>query len=329
MEKLKNKRNNMYDPVYVSKRDNISIEDAKNKIDLMKQNKVTSLAGFIRRHGEEIGRLKFEQFKETSKHTLEKYIDKYGREDGEIRWFEYLSKKDSTSFNWAISKSNGDDKLAMELYNKRIKELSIKFDLEYFIKKYGTENAEKEMYNFKKRRDSSSYEWALNKAKGDYKLADKIYHERCENKSVSLGKASKESLDIFVPIRDWLLDKEIKESDILFGIDGSKEICLYDKDNKKRYYYDFCIESLKIIIEYNGETFHPNYQKYNMDYLNENWEHPYNKKIKPIEVIENDRLKIINAISKGYDIHVLWSSDDNKIDKIKKIIKNKINKHEN
>jgi hypothetical protein len=67
MEKLKKKRNNMYDPIYVSERDNISIEDAKNKIENMKQNKVTSLAGFIKRHGEELGSIKYDKFKETSK----------------------------------------------------------------------------------------------------------------------------------------------------------------------------------------------------------------------------------------------------------------------
>jgi hypothetical protein len=49
-----------------------------------------------------------------------------------------------------------------------------------------------------------------------------------------------------------------------------------------------------------------------------NWRQ-YNKKLKATEVIENDRIKIINAISKGYDIHIIWSSEDNKIDKIKKL----------
>lgn len=89
----KKKRNSMYDPIYVSKRDNISIKEAENKIEVMKQNKVTSLNGFIKRHGEEIGRVKFEEFKETSKHTLNKYIEKYGYEVGNTKWSEYISKK--------------------------------------------------------------------------------------------------------------------------------------------------------------------------------------------------------------------------------------------
>lgn len=322
----KKKRNSMYDPIYVSKRDNISVEDAKSKIEVMKSNKVTSLTGFIKRHGEEIGRVKFEEFKESSKHTLKKYIDEYGDEYGYIKWNEYLSKKDSTSFNWALYKTNGDYKLAKELYDERIEKLSIKFDINYFINKYGNKDAENEMYKFKKSKDSSSYDWALNKADGDYKLADEIYYKRCEDKCVTLGNASKESLLLFNPLIDWLLEIGIKIEDIFCGIKDSNEICIYDKLNKKRYYYDFCIKSIGIIIEYNGEKFHPNYEKYNIDYLKNNWKHPYNDDISIEDLIKKDKDKINNAISNGYDIHIIWSSDCDKLESIKEIIKNKINK---
>jgi very-short-patch-repair endonuclease len=329
MEITKKKRNSMYDPVYVSERDNISIEEAKSKIDAMKMNKVTSLSGFIKRHGEELGRIKFEKFKQTSKHTLEKYIYKYGEDIGKSKWDEYLSKKDSTSFEWALNKTNGDYELAKDLHNKRIKDLSIKFDLDYFVNKYGSKNAEIEMLKFKKNKDTSSYEWALSKADGDYKLANKIYYDRCDTKAVCLGKASKESLEIFIPIRNWLLNQGFEKDDILFGVSESKEICIYNKENKKRYYYDFCIKSLKLIIEYNGETFHPNYNKYNLEYLKDNWSHPYNKEMNTLDIIKNDKIKIKNAISNGYDIHIIWSSDIDKIENIKRIIKNKINENEN
>ena len=189
----------------------------------MKKNKVTSLNGFIKRHGEEIGRIKFEEFKETSKHTLKKFIEKYGDDVGNEKWNEYLSKKDSTSFNWALSKTKGDHKLASELHNKRIEELSIKFDMNYFIEKYGIEKAEEEMYRFKKNKDTSSYEWALNKAGGDYKLADEIYYKRCEDKSVTLGSASKESMILFNPLIEWLLEIGIEKCDIFCGVKNSNE----------------------------------------------------------------------------------------------------------
>lgn len=320
----KKKRNSMYDPIYVSKRDNISIEEANKKIQLMKRNKSTSLIGFIYRHGEELGKIKFKEFQESSKHTYKKYINKYGNELGNIKWSEYLSKKDSTSFNWALSKANGDNNLAKELHKERINGLSLTYDINYFIDKYGVDNAEFEMNKFKISKDTSSYNWALSKASGDFKLADEIYYKRCESKSVMFGNASKESMLLFNPLIDWLMSLGIKKDDIYCGIENSHEIFIYDKKNKKRYYYDFCIKSIKLIIEYNGEKFHPNYEKYSIDYINQNWVHPYNKNLNVNDLVEFDKRKIDNAINNGYEIHIVWSSDSNKLEKLKNIIKNKI-----
>jgi hypothetical protein len=325
MEINKKKKNSFYDPVYVSKRDNITIEEAMEKIEKMKRNKSTSLSGFIHRHGEELGRLKFIEFQETSKHTLNKFISKYGEEIGKLKWEKYVKTKDSSSYNWAINKAKGDEIVAKMIHEQRLKDLSLKFDDEYFLKKYG-EKAEEEKEKFLKSKDSSSYSWALNKADGDQDLADDIYHRRCSSKAVMFGKASKESSLIFEPIIDWLITEVGFElSDIFFGKKNSKEICIYDKEKKYRYYYDFYIKSLNLIIEYNGEKFHPNYSKYDIDYLKSTFKHPYAKDFNVESLIEKDKEKIEFAIRNGYDIHIIWSSDDFKIEKIKKIIKNKIN----
>lgn len=322
------KRKNFYDPEYVSIRDNISIEEASMKIQNMKKRKATSLEGFVLRHGEELGKVKFEEFQNTSKHTKEKFMQKYGHSVGEKKWEEYLLKKDSTSYSWALKKANGDADLAKEIHEKRKNELSISFDLDYFIKKYGETIAKEKMKEFYHSKDSSSYEWALKKSCGDHKVAKKIYDERCVNKSILFGKASKESLGIFMIIYEWLMGMGLSQNDIFFGAENRHEICLYDSSARYRYYYDFCIEPLKLIIEYNGEKFHPNYEKYSIDYLNENFKHPYDKSTSVEDFIQKDKNKIQNALNHGYEIHVVWSSDDEKIENIKKIIKNKI-KYEN
>lgn len=319
------KRNSQYDPDYVSKRDGISIEEASIKIENMKKRKATSLEGFILRHGEENGRLKFEQFQNTSKHTKEKFMQKYGNFEGEKKWHEYITKKDSTSLNWALKKADGEIELAQEIHKKRKEELSFSFNLEYFIDKYGELLAEEKMKEFISSKDSSSYDWALKKSGGDHKMAQKIYEERCLTKSIMFGKASKESLGVFSIIFDWLLENGFSKKDVLYGVEGSYEICLYDSITKYRYYYDFCIEPLKLIIEYNGEKFHPNYEKFSRNYLVENFKHPYDRTTSVDEFIKKDKDKIQNALNHGYDIHVIWSSDEDKIEKIKKIIKNKIN----
>lgn len=48
---------------------------------------------------------------------------------------------------------------------------------------------------------------------------------------------------------------------IKVGIKGSREWCLSSKkeNNIQRvYFYDFTLPELKLIIEYNGEAYHPN-----------------------------------------------------------------------
>ena len=85
----------LYDPVHVSKKNNITIEEAKKLINDRKKKKATSLEGFILRHGEKKGKELFKKFQETSKHTLEKYKEKY--ENAEEKWNEYVSRKRVTS----------------------------------------------------------------------------------------------------------------------------------------------------------------------------------------------------------------------------------------
>lgn len=319
----------MYDPVYVSKRDGITVEEAVIKVENFKKNKATSLSGFIHRFGDELGRLKFQKFQSTSRHTEEIYISRYGEEVGKKKWKEYLLKKDSTSFSWALKKCGGDIEKAKILSADRIEKLRVKFDLDYFINKYGAEAASMEMDKFYSTKDTSSYQWALKKANFDFKLADKIYQERCDSKSVGLGKASKESIIVLKPVFDWLIENGFESKDIFWGVEGSNEILLYDSTCKKRYYYDFCIESLKLIIEYNGETFHPNYEKHSIEYLKENFTHPYKKDMTAEAMIQKDKDKIAHALRFGYDIHIIWSSEENKTEKILQIIKNKIHEYEN
>jgi hypothetical protein len=231
-----------YNKEFWLKKLNISSSEADKKILEYKKSKSTSLNGFISRHGKEIGEKKFEKFKETSKHTLEKFIEKYGTEFGLIKWKLYCQKKDSNSVNWAMKKSNGNEEIMNNILRER-KE-SVKTTLTKLIEKYGDE------------------EIALNE-----------FEKIKSKKLIICGNSSKESLKYFIPIYHELLSLNYDMNDIKLGIENNYEFPLYDKENKKTYFYDFTIKSKKIIIEYNGETWHPNYEKYDVKWLNENWKH--------------------------------------------------------
>lgn len=265
-------RKNMYDPSYISIRDNINKEEAIEKILEFKKNKNTSLEGFIKRHGEEMGNFMFMKFQETSKHNLEKYLKKYGN-DGYSKYEEYLSKKDSMSFKWAIKKTNGDVEKANELVKNR-KE-SVRIDFDKIVQKFN----------------------------GDIEMSLEYYNDLNERKT-NKKYTSKESLLILKPIFDELLGMGYDKKDLFLG-DVTLEKYFYDIEYKRGYFYDFTNMVDKYIIEYNGDYFHPRYEKYSMSEIMDKHNYFYNVDDK----IEYDKRKINFIEESGYNVLVLWSED--------------------
>jgi len=254
------------------------------KVKEYKTKKSTSLKGFIKRHGKKLGSEKFKEFQETSKHTYDKFIDKYGEEIGEKKWLSYTQSKDSTSYKWALKKCNGNVSEANKLLKERKK--SIKTTFEKILKKFD----------------------------GDVEKATIEYEKIINSKTVKIGRASKESLKILKPFYEKLINCGYKIGDIKMGVENNYELVIYDVDTKRPYLYDFAIKSKKIIIEYNGEAWHPNYMKFSTDWLMENWCHKRSKK-DAIHFINKDKNKIKIAEEHGYKILTLWSSDKLEINK--------------
>lgn len=272
--------------------------EINNKISEYKKSKATSLDGFIKRHGEIEGVKKFEEFKSTSKHTLEKYIDLYGLEEGNEKWLKYLDVKKETSVftkNYWVNKGLSED----ESENMR--------------KKFHYENL-----------NTSTVEFWINKglSEDEAKLkVEEIYNKR----GVKFRSASKASLKIFTPVINYF-----KDSGLVFkiGVKNNKEYAIYNKNDKKLYYYDFTIPELKLIFEYHGEKYHPHHSlQTNEELLN--WVtinvNKYaggetGEKFNGIQVRERDILKERLAIDNGFKYYVIWSSDD-KNEATNKIIK--------
>jgi hypothetical protein len=145
---------------------------------------------------------------------------------------------------------------------------------------------------------------ALDSAQKDYKKrAKKIMKTRIENKSFGWQKASKQSLDFFKPLMDYL-DKENIEYYV--GVEGNTEYFLA-KGTEYFYSYDFCIPSKRLIIEYNGEHIHPN-PKLTKQEQNK-WIHCWTKE--DFTTVRNrDLEKIKVAESLGYKVIEVFESDE-------------------
>lgn len=165
----------------------------------------------------------------------------------------------------------------------------------------------------------------------DPNYANKIYiksRNTCIKKygydpRINFSGSSKEALNIFSILNDYLINElKLEETDIYFAD---------KKNNKKEYWlssddkfrlFDFTIKSKKIIIEYNGSAWHPDYRD---DKKLLEWRHPFSKD-NYINYLNDFNSKIELAKNNGFDVLVIWdteSIEDNLI-KCKDFINKKI-----
>ena len=82
------------------------------------------------------------------------------------------------------------------------------------------------------------------------------------------------------------------------------EYGIFDKENNKYYFYDFVCPKYKLCIEYFGDYWHCNPNKYCAEYVHQQ------SGYLATEIWKNDAIKL-QTITKerGYDTVVVWESD--------------------
>lgn len=253
----------------------MSLDEAKKA--LKERQSTFSLEKCIKKYGEEEGLKKFNERQQKWQNSLKShgeeylkelnekrnvknsYIKKYGEEEGlkkfnelvNLRTKTYLQNmEDKKSGKWFFNKYD-DEETAKKKWEEW-KNQPKKYSYEWYLYRNKDEKIALEKYeNYKK-----LIEIKTEKVKSGYYYKQK-YGDDWENiikTKTKIGKASKESLKLFVPLYK-ILRKQYKYNlyDILFGIKGLKEYLLYDKETKTRKLYDFTILSEKIIFEFNGD----------------------------------------------------------------------------
>lgn len=157
-----------------------------------------------------------------------------------------------------------------------------------FIKRYGYEEG---MYKF----NQKNLKWK-DSIKKKYDIDNPFF-------VMSKGIASKESLKVFIPLYKILRKNGYGRNDLFFGVNGSKEYWLRREGDFDRYFlYDFTIKSKKLIIEYNGVSWHGN-DNFKDKFRGENFGYTFE------ESKEIDKKKIECAEKDGFKVLVLWSID--------------------
>jgi len=289
-----------------------------------------TLEGKIDLFGEEEGRKRYyKQNKANSiSSTLEGKIEKFGEEEGRRIQEEMNKKRSYCCSKEGLYKKFGDkaskiieskritkDKLILKYgkdkANDIVKRKTVYFNdpITYLKEKFGLSGLD------------ATVEWHRRHSSVQYNNTEEII-QRIKQIEIehelknTRHDASNESLILFLPIIEYVKETyDIGEDDIKIGYKNSKEKIIYYTE-RNFYKYDFCIEKLNIIIEYDGVFWHVLDERTN----------PISKNTKSNE-LEYQRKKDNVAVRNGYDIFRIRSDQENKFEMTKGIIKNAYNKY--
>jgi hypothetical protein len=251
------------------------------RIEKLKDN--VSLSGYIKRYGSVEGTKMYNEFCESvkSQNTLAGYIERYGDEIGIKKYNETQSKKSFSNTLAGYIKRYGDE-IGVVKYNER----QNKYLNSLYINK-----SQEEIVKFNKSK-GLTYNNAILKYGID--KANEIFNSR----HIKASHASKESLKVLIPFYKYLRKASICKTDIFWGISGSNEYFI--RENEKFVIFDFTIRSKRIIIEFNGTTWHSKTQ-------DSNWKSPYGTSAK--DSYEYDKQKREIAQRQGFKVITIWSDE--------------------
>lgn len=236
------------------------------------------------------------------------FVEKYGEEEGGEKYLEHFHNihtkmkghKSYTSLEAFVEKYGEDEG------NKKYKEHIVKItpSLENFISRHGEEEGTKKFKEWKKAIGATLPNFVKRYGEEEGLKRYTAYRAKV---SGARGKASKESLNIFLPLLNFVRELDM-EDQLSFGYENNREFYLQNVSEDKVYIYDFTLRKIKVIIEYNGTTWHPNKNK-----LTEaewkTWLEPYSK-MSADEKYAYDEKKRKFAEDKGFAVLEVWSDDD-------------------
>lgn len=262
-------------------------------------------------------------FKESrSKYAMTEshMIEKYGEEEGRKKWNEYCNIQAKTNTYEYKKEKYGWTKEQFDNYNQ-----SRAVTIENLISRYGEEEGRKRWNEYiYKQKETKSKDYVIKRYGEDawnyiceskantldnfiHRYGEEEGRKRWEDYSKKLTRTySQSSQRFFKQLDSFLSDKyttyyAIKNMEI----------------SKGHYYLDYYIEELNICIEFNGDNFHGNPNKFTDDSKC----HPYNRNISAKELQLKDK-KRYHELERIYGVktYVVWESEYDKNFDVEKFI---------
>ena len=288
-------------------------EEGTKRFNLANAKKVQSLDNFIKKHGETKGEEMYNLTMAKKGQSLDKFVSKYGKEDGKKRFDKWVNSCAATKDNFIKRHGENDGIKKWELFKKRSKSTK-----ENFISRHGYLEGTKRYKQYCER--SANTKENFIRVHGE-ELGIEKWNKYINN--ANTFRASTESLEIFNPLTKKLILEGIDFEDIFYGIEDSFEFKLmYDEEHY--YSYDYTIESLKIIIEYNGSHVHPSKEKLTEQEWRQ-WKSPWTKEEADTKYkFDSDKIKF--AEKSGYKVITIWDYENKEkaLEKCLNLVKERI-----
>lgn len=321
-------RGSSYDVDNVMVKNNISREEAELLVEKRKSETNGSLDTYIKRYGEELGRIKFDEFRQKCIVTLESLIEKHGEELGTLKWENYCNTRDSGSIDYFLNKNDGDLELATIEHNafrQKCKDSSGKeyFDnkhgegyyddlcmrlgyastVDYFIEVYGPDEGllKYQELNEKKRitLDKMIDRYGEDEGTSRYLKWKNDIYQNPQNRNC----VSKSSTEFFKSLESAL------NRTLQYGT-KKDELRLTDEKLLKHFYYDCYDSATNTIIEFNGSIWHPS--PLLMESERATWTvGGFGSTMSYYEALEYDNYKLNFAMEQGYTVLVIWDYEIN------------------
>jgi hypothetical protein len=224
--------------------------------------------------------------------TEKTLIEKYGEKHGQERWRIYCEKQAYSNTFEFKSQKHGWTRGQFDEYNKQRS-----VTLDNLIKKHGIEKGQKIWDEYVNRqRYTTSKEYFLEEY--GLEIGTEKYDNFCSKRLFNAGSYSNISQSVFE-----LLDKNLSNLTIYFG---ENEYFFFDKENSKYYLLDFYIKELEFGIEFQGDLWHANPNKYKEDDIPINFT---KSPLKAKDIWERDRIKQKFLKTKLKKLIIIWESD--------------------
>ncbi len=251
--------------------------------------------------------------------TLENMIAAYGDDEGIRRWNHYREKQAETNTFEYKAKTHGWTKEQFDSYNA-----SRAVTLENLVIRHGEEEglAIWERYCESQRytntleyfmRREGDWEKGLdswlqyNHAKGSSSRADdiasrmgitreeacSIISQRMSSVGVFVSETEKAFIDSVEKMTGWMFPYSFR----------TNQYCIWSSEIGRPFFYDACCPQRKKIIEFHGDYWHANPNKYASNYI------VSKRRMSAKDIWTLDQLKGKAAIDRGMSLLVVWESD--------------------